>query len=110
MSRQKRLGVKVGRHVPWLARPLLWLVSNPQRDAERHFEEIAAQSSRTDRALLARSEIKAMLIENWVEATRVGLRGYAWETRMFSRPWGFRLEDIPMEVRLWHGWKMRAYP
>ena len=110
MSRQKRLGVQVGRHVPWLARPLLWLVSNRQRDAERHFEEIAAQSSRTDRAILARSEIKAMLIENCVEATRVGLRGHAWETRMFSRPWGFRLEDIPMEVRLWHGAEDASMP
>ena len=44
-----------------------------------------------------------MLIENRVEATRVGIRGFAREALIFSRPWGFRLEDITMEVHLWHG-------
>lgn len=110
MSRQRRLGVKVGRHVPWLVRPLLWLVSSPQRNAERYFEGIVAQSSKTDRAVLARPEIRAMLIENWVDATRTGLRGYAWETRIFSRTWGFRLEDIAMEVHLWHGEEDASMP
>jgi pimeloyl-ACP methyl ester carboxylesterase len=103
MSRQRRLGVRVGRYAPWLTRPLLWLASNPQRNAERYFERIAAHSSMIDRAILARPEIKAMLMENWLDATRDGLRGYAWETRMFSRPWGFDLKDIAMDVHLWHG-------
>jgi pimeloyl-ACP methyl ester carboxylesterase len=103
MSRQRRLGVKVGKYVPWLTRPLLWLASNPQRNAERYFEGIAAHSSKTDRAILARPEIKTMLIDNWVDATRAGLRGYAWETRIFSRPWGFDLKDISVDVHLWHG-------
>lgn len=103
MSRQRRLGVEVGRHIPWLTRPLLWLMSNPQRNPERYIGNIAAQSSKTDRVILARPEIKSMLITNWLEATRPGLRGYAWEARMFSRPWGFRLEDVDLDVHLWHG-------
>ena len=44
-----------------------------------------------------------MLIENWAEATRTGIRGYAWEALIFGHPWGFRLEGITMEVYLWHG-------
>jgi pimeloyl-ACP methyl ester carboxylesterase len=110
MSRERRLGVMVGRHTPWLTRPLLWLKSNPQRDAGRYFEGIAAQSSRTDRAILARPEVRSMLIQNWMDATRAGLRGYAWETRLFSRPWGFRLEDIRMQVHLWHGEEDASVP
>jgi pimeloyl-ACP methyl ester carboxylesterase len=103
MSRERRLGVIVARHVPWLTRPLLWRVSNPQRGGERYFEKIVAQSSVRDRAILARPEVKSMLIRNWLEATRDGVRGYAWESVIFSRPWGFRLEDIRMQVHLWHG-------
>ena len=103
MPRDRRVGVRLGKRAPWLVRPLLWLTLNPHRDSERFYERMVAQSSEVDRATLARPEIRAMLIENWAEANRRGVRGYAWETVIFSRPWGFRLEDIAMEVRLWHG-------
>jgi len=91
------------RRAPWLLRPLLWFASNPCRDPERYLEQIIAQSFEPDRAILARPEIGAMLVENWVEATRVGIRGFAREATTFSHPWGFRLEDITTEVHLWHG-------
>jgi pimeloyl-ACP methyl ester carboxylesterase len=29
---------------------------------------------------------------------------------IFSRPWGFGLQDIPMEVRLWHGMEDASMP
>jgi pimeloyl-ACP methyl ester carboxylesterase len=38
-----------------------------------------------------------------VEAFRPGLGGLAWDTRLLTRPWGFRLEDIRVPVYLWHG-------
>jgi pimeloyl-ACP methyl ester carboxylesterase len=38
-----------------------------------------------------------------VEAFRPGLRGLAWDTRLLTRSWGFRLEDIRVPVFLWHG-------
>lgn len=103
MSRMRRLGITIAKQAPWLLTPLLWLVSNPRRNPERFFEQISAQSSEPDRAILAQPQVKAMLIENWVEATRPGIRGFAWEALIFTRPWGFRLEDITMEVHLWHG-------
>lgn len=103
VARIRRLGVTVARHAPWLLRPLLWLVSNPHRNPERFFEQINAQSSESDWAILAQPQIKAMLIENWAEATHAGIRGFEWEALIFTRPWGFRLEDITMEVHLWHG-------
>lgn len=103
MPRIRCLGVTVARHAPWLLRPLIWLVSNPRRNPERYFEQINAQVPESDRAILTRPPIRAMLIENWAEATRAGIRGFAWEAMIFARPWGFRLEDIPMEVHLWHG-------
>jgi pimeloyl-ACP methyl ester carboxylesterase len=44
-----------------------------------------------------------MLKASYAESARNGIRGFAWEVRIVSRPWGFRLEDIPIEVLLWHG-------
>ena len=102
MPRIRRLGVAVARYAPWLLRPLLWLVSNPRRNPEQFFEQINAQVPESDRAILAQPEVRAMLIENWAEATRNGIRGYAWEALIFGYPWGFRLEGITMEVYLWH--------
>jgi pimeloyl-ACP methyl ester carboxylesterase len=103
MQRRRRLGATVARNVPCLVRPLLWRLSNPHRDGEKYFDRIQAQSSERDQGILSQRDVKAMLIENWMEATRAGLRGYAWETVIFSRPWGFSLESISMEVHLWHG-------
>ncbi len=37
------------------------------------------------------------------EAVRQGAWGWAWERIAALRPWGFRLEEIPIEVHLWHG-------
>jgi pimeloyl-ACP methyl ester carboxylesterase len=103
MPGERRVGVRLGRRVPWLVRPLLWLRLNPHRSPEGFYERIVAQSSQVDRDILARPEIRAMLVANWAEANRSGVRAYAWETVIFSRTWGFRLEDIAMEVQLWHG-------
>jgi pimeloyl-ACP methyl ester carboxylesterase len=103
MPRIRRTGAAVARHAPWLLSTILWLVSNPQRDAERFFQKMASGNSPVDQAILSRPEIKAMLIENYLEATRSGMRGMAQDAIILSNPWGFRLEDISIPVHLWHG-------
>ncbi len=99
----RRAGVSVARHAPWLVRPLVWLFQNPRRNPERFFERYTAHNPTADRALLARPEFREMLIASYIEATRDGIRGFAWEVRIVARPWGFRLEEIPIEIHLWHG-------
>ena len=37
------------------------------------------------------------------ESVRQGTDGYRWEALDAWRPWGFRLDRIPMRVHLWHG-------
>jgi pimeloyl-ACP methyl ester carboxylesterase len=64
---------------------------------------MAAQSPPCDQAILARPGIRQMYARSYAEATRPGVRGFAWEGILFSRPWGFRLEEISVEVHLWHG-------
>jgi pimeloyl-ACP methyl ester carboxylesterase len=110
MPGERRVGVRLGRRAPWLVRPLLWLRLNPRRNPERFYERMVGQSSQVDRSVLARADIRNMLITNWSEANRNGVRGYAWETVIFSRPWGFGLRDLPMEIRLWHGTEDASMP
>jgi pimeloyl-ACP methyl ester carboxylesterase len=103
MPRVRQLGTKVARNAPWLLRPLLWLVSNPHRGPERFYGRMLSGNSDADRALLSRPEMKAMLMRNYLEATRAGLRGFARESIIVSNPWGFSPADITVPVYLWHG-------
>jgi pimeloyl-ACP methyl ester carboxylesterase len=103
MPRVRRLGARVARSAPWLLRPILWLVSNPHRNPEEFFARMLSGNSDVDRAILSRPGMKAMMMGNYLEATRPGMRGFARESIIVSNPWGFRLKDITVPVYLWHG-------
>lgn len=96
-------GASIGRRAPWLLRPLMWLLQHPGRNPERFFNRYTAHNPQPDRILLAQPEFQSMLKASYAESARQGIRGFAWEVRLVSHPWGFRLEDIPMEVQIWHG-------
>ena len=44
-----------------------------------------------------------MLMENYREATRFGMRGFAQDSIILSNPWGVSTEEISKPVFLWHG-------
>jgi pimeloyl-ACP methyl ester carboxylesterase len=44
-----------------------------------------------------------MLSASMMEAYRQGGDGEAWDDRLVTGAWDFRLEDIEMEVHTWHG-------
>lgn len=99
----RRAGAAVGRRAPWLLRPLMGLLQNPGRNPSRFFEQYTAHNLEPDRALLRTPQFRAMLQASYAESARQGVRGFAWEVRIISQPWGFRLEDVAMTVDLWHG-------
>lgn len=99
----RRAGALIGRRVPWLVRPLVWLTSNPRRNPERFFAQNTTHNPPADQVLLAQPEFREMLMASYAEATRNGIQGYAWEVQILVQPWGFRLEDIEIEIHLWHG-------
>jgi pimeloyl-ACP methyl ester carboxylesterase len=49
-------------------------------------------------------------IASGVESMRPGVRGIAWDTHLYARPWDFRLEEIRFPVRLLHGEADRNVP
>ena len=106
----RRTGAALGRWAPWLLRPLLWLTQNPQRSPDRFLARYTSHNLEPDRTLLADPGFRTMLRANYQEATRQGMAGFAWDVRLVSKPWGFRLEDIASPIHLWHGDKDTSTP
>ena len=72
----------------------------PERLEPQFLESV----SEPDRELLqAQPELLQMSIDSWREALRSGTGGVQLDAALYRRPWGFRLQDIPLEVHLWHG-------
>jgi pimeloyl-ACP methyl ester carboxylesterase len=99
----RRAAVWVARHVPWLLRPLIWLLQNPRRNIEKYYQKIYHQSSLPDREILSQPQMKSMFTQSWLEGTRNGIHGFAQDGIIFSRPWGFSLKDIQTRLYIWHG-------
>jgi len=55
-----------------------------------------------DREVFAREEIKAMFLNDLTE-TRGRLRAPVDDIILFTRDWGFRLADVAVPVKWWHG-------
>ncbi len=56
-----------------------------------------------DRALLARPEIKAMFLDDLLNGSRKQLAAPFYDVVAFARDWGFRLDEVKVHVRWWHG-------
>jgi pimeloyl-ACP methyl ester carboxylesterase len=79
--------------VVWLARP----VASPALDL------YGLMSPRADRHLLARPEFKAMFLDDLLNGSRKQLAAPFADIVVFARDWGFRLDEVKVPVRWWHG-------
>ncbi len=107
---ERHIGYVLARRAPWLFHFIIWLARNPHRNPERFQQQFGAGAAPCDLAIMARPEFKAMMVRNYAQATRAGVRGFVHEVALAARPWGFRLEDITLPVRLWHGEEDRSTP
>jgi len=104
MSQRNRFIFGMARRLPWLVNLPYWLMAQgARRFPDRAISLMMRSLPEPDKAVLARPEIRALFMEDTAEAFRSGGRGAAWECVLYARPWGFRLEDIRMEVHLWQG-------
>ena len=53
--------------------------------------------------ILDKPELLKGTVNTMSEALRPGIVGVHHEAGLYTRPWGFRLQDIAAEVHLWHG-------
>jgi pimeloyl-ACP methyl ester carboxylesterase len=56
-----------------------------------------------DRRLLARPEFKAMFLDDLLNGSRKQLAAPFADIIVFARDWGFRLDQVKVPVRWWHG-------
>ena len=62
-----------------------------------------------DAASLEDSVAFEACFESQRSAWRASVKGLTVDAEIFAAPWGFRLEDVDVPVRLWHGTKDRAF-
>ena len=100
-----RLGFTVGRYLPWSIWYLVvkYLFRGIAADPTTAIDRDQDTWPPADREILTTPEIRELCIRSDTEAYRHGLLAYAWDARLLTRPWGFKLEEIKVPVHLWHG-------
>jgi pimeloyl-ACP methyl ester carboxylesterase len=66
-------------------------------------ELYALVSPEADRRLLTRPEFKAMFLDDLLNGSRKQLAAPFNDIILFTRDWGFRLDEVKVPVRWWHG-------
>ena len=109
MGQQNRLAFQVVGRVGVLRRLLM---AKSAVSVRRHPDRVleSGVAAEVDKAYLDRLDVRTILVESLSEAYRSGSRGPAWELALYSRPWGFRLEDVRVPVHLWHGEQDANHP
>jgi pimeloyl-ACP methyl ester carboxylesterase len=77
---------------------------------ERTLSILSGKVAEPDKIALKNKALIQVLSASFREAFRNSLRWPATDMVLYSRPWGFPLEDIDIAVHLWHGEKDRIVP
>jgi pimeloyl-ACP methyl ester carboxylesterase len=78
-------------------------VDGIRADVDGVIEQVLTELPEIDRQRASRPEQRAIMREGWIESIRQGSRGWADDDLAFAKPWGFALEDVTAETRLWQG-------
>ncbi|MEJ2556534.1 MAG: alpha/beta hydrolase [Anaerolineae bacterium] len=111
-SRTRRVQVYLERKGPfWVTRMAMSVVArimrnNPEKALSKMFEELPP----LDKAAFDDPRVKQQYIDTMREAFRAGPDGVTLDKILTVKSWGFKLEDISIEVHLWHGEADRVVP
>ncbi|MHA1671446.1 MAG: alpha/beta fold hydrolase [Promethearchaeota archaeon] len=98
----------IARRMNWMFR----LIMNRQGKTARNLEKMAIKLKKDldelpepDRVILSDSKLLPLFLREGAEAFRQGGRGASQDAKIYSQPWGFNLEDISpnLKVYLFHG-------
>ena len=105
MDLQNRLGFRYGRYIPWpLWQAIVWIAYRHKlAPAAAPVKRRRSRRPPADQDLMDLLDVREACVISENEAFRPGLRGFAWDARLLTRPWGFPLEKIATPVLLWHG-------
>ncbi|MFC1937948.1 alpha/beta fold hydrolase [Chloroflexota bacterium] len=82
---------------------LMLMAMGLRRNPDRFLSQMRDAVAEPDKLLLAQSEVVQTFIYSMREAFRSGTRGASWDAVLYKRPWGYQLQDISMQLHLWHG-------
>jgi pimeloyl-ACP methyl ester carboxylesterase len=107
-----RQGLRIAGCFPIIATtvysfPALFLRNYPERML---FSIMSGMVDEPDRIALKNTELVTVLSDSLREAFRNSLKRPATDVVLYSRPWGFPLNEIDIAVHLWHGGKDRIVP
>jgi len=111
-SLSRRVQAYLERKGPfWVVRMGMSLVarimrSNPEKALSKMFEELPP----SDKATFDDLRVQQQYIDTIREAFRAGPDGVTMDKILTMKPWGFKLEDISIEVHLWHGEADKVVP
>ncbi|MFC2063024.1 alpha/beta hydrolase [Chloroflexota bacterium] len=90
---------------PSVIRRLLLMLFNMGlvRDPDKFVARSKEKFPEPDRLLLDKPQLTKVYISMLREAFRSGIGGVYHESKLYTHPWKFLLQDIPVEVHLWHG-------
>jgi pimeloyl-ACP methyl ester carboxylesterase len=110
--RSRRIQAFLERNSPfWVTKMGMSIVArimrnNPDKALSKMFEELPP----SDRAAFDNPRVKQQYIDTILEAFRAGPDGVTLDIILTMKPWGFKLEDISIEVHLWHGDSDKVVP
>lgn len=96
---------KFGQYLPWSVGYALTksIFREVAADPPKAIDRDRGTRPLVDNEILDLPEIRELCIQSDVEAYRHGLLAFAWDVRLITRPWGFKLAKIKVPVHLWHG-------
>jgi pimeloyl-ACP methyl ester carboxylesterase len=104
LTRQWKTVACIAWIAPWSIYLFAWYQTITFRyQSHRFVEQLVQRFPRCDQDILAQPGMHQMMLETTQELYRQGCRGLYEDLLVFTRPWGFRLEEIHLPVQIWHG-------
>jgi pimeloyl-ACP methyl ester carboxylesterase len=105
LSRTDRLLVRLAQRSPHIAcrtaAPIVARRTDPRRPGL--LERMKREMAPADVRLLEQPPVVKTLFHDAAEALKQGKWGVTWDLLLYTRPWGFQLNEISVPVHLWHG-------
>jgi pimeloyl-ACP methyl ester carboxylesterase len=99
-----RVGFGAASRAPWLfALPMALAAAVGARAPAFYLDRLIKRLPESDRRILRRPEMRAMLVRDLAEAFRNGPWAFLQDLQLEAQPWGIALEQVCCPVALWHG-------
>ena len=101
---RNRLVFLLADKAPFLLKPILNMMAAPsQGKPEQQLEQLKPTLHPADYAIFQQPGKLEALNQAIREAMRQGAKGAEWDLRLYVRDWDFRLDEIRMPLKLFHG-------